>query len=410
MKQDILLYARRAIERSQKNIKIKKDENMAKILIVDEEPIVRSKISGILEKEGYEVEVAFSSDMALQMCKNRRFDIALVDYNLSSQNGIQLLEKFRILLPNCLRVLITGMLNLHEATMASNKGLLTGIVEKPFTPEKLLGTVRSVVDIRQKMIEVAKIQRWASKSEEEKILHECFEQDSIHIALQPLIGSNNGIISAFEVFLRSSHPILNNPTVLLRAVRKHELLEQLSDIVFSKVVHILHQLSGEFLLFLNIHCDELSDKEKLQSRLEILTPFASRIVFEITERHRLKTIVDWEDSIHVIKSLGFRIAIDNLGVENTTLSILSDMEPNFFKIDMSMIRNINHQPKHQKFVDLLCKLGNTMNVDIVAEGIETEEEMMVVKQCGAQFLQGFYFEKPSSDLGEIETKLQKNYF
>lgn len=383
---------------------------MAKILIVDEEPIVRNKISTILEKEGYDIEIAFSSEMALQMCKNRRFDIALVDYNLSSHNGIELLEKFRVFQPSCLRVLITGMLNLHEATTASNKGLLTGIVEKPFTPEKLLGTVKNVVEIRQKMIEVAKIQRQASRFEEEKILHECFEQDSIHIALQPLIGSQDGLISAFEVFLRSNHTILNNPTVLLRAVRKHNCLEKLSDIVFSKVVHIFNQISGDFLLFLNIHCDELSDKEKLQSRLQILQPFSSRIVFEITERHRLKTIVDWEDSIHVIKSMGFQIAIDNLGFENTTLSILSDIEPNFFKIDMSMIRNINQEPKNRKFVDLLCKLGDTMNVNIVAEGIETQDEMMVVKNCGAQFLQGFYFEKPSSNFGEIPIKLQKNYF
>ena len=47
--------------------------------------------------------------MALQMCKNRRFDIALVDYNLSSHNGIGLLEKFRVFQPSCLRVLITGI-------------------------------------------------------------------------------------------------------------------------------------------------------------------------------------------------------------------------------------------------------------------------------------------------------------
>ena len=155
------------------------------------------------------------------------------------------------------------------------------------------------------------------------------------------------------------------------------------------------------MLFLNIHCDELSDKEKMQSRIQILQPFSSRSVFENYRETSFKTIVDWEDNIHVAKSMGFQIAIDNLGFENTTLSILSDIEPNFFKIDMSMIRNINQEPKNRKFVDLLCKVGDTMNVNIVAEGIETQDEMMVVKNCGAQFLQGFYFEKPSSNFGKF---------
>ena len=172
---------------------------------------------------------------------------------------------------------------------------------------------------------------------------------------------------------------------------------------------ILKQIEGDFLLFLNIHCDELANKDALLSRLGILKEYAPRIVFEITERNRLKSIVGWEKSIVSMKEMGFRIAIDKLGVENTTLSILSDMEPNFFKIDMSMIRNINNEVKHRKFVELLCKLGTTMNVQIVAEGIEREEELITVRSCGAELLQGFYFEKPSSDIEYIQQKIRSNY-
>ena len=382
---------------------------MPRILIVDDEPLVRNKIASVLETQGYEVEIAISSQMALQMCKNRRFDLTLVDYNLPSTNGIELLEDFRTLQPSCLRILITDMLNVHLATKELNRGLLTNFVEKPYTSEKLLGTVKGVVAIREKMIEVAKIQREASRIEEEKILQECFENDNIYVALQPIIGSAIGKIFAFEIFMRSTHPILNNPSVLLRAVRKHNKLEKLSEIIFLKVLDVLTQIEGDYLLFLNIHCDELANKEELLSRLDILKEYASRIVFEITERNRLKSIVGWEENIASMKEMGFRIAIDNLGVENTTLSILSDIEPNFFKIDMSMIRSINQEPKHRKFVELLCKLGVTMDVQIVAEGIEKEEELVIIRSCGAQLLQGFYFEKPSSDIEEIQQKLRSSY-
>ena len=75
------------------------------------------------------------------------------------------------------------------------------------------------------MIEVAKIQREASRTEEEKILQECFQNDNIYVSLQPIIGSSEGKIFAFEIFMRSKHSILNNPAVLLRAVRKHNKLE-----------------------------------------------------------------------------------------------------------------------------------------------------------------------------------------
>ena len=57
---------------------------MPRILIVDDEPLVRNKIASVLETQGYEVEIAVSSQMARQMCKSRRFDLTLVDYNLPS--------------------------------------------------------------------------------------------------------------------------------------------------------------------------------------------------------------------------------------------------------------------------------------------------------------------------------------
>ena len=172
---------------------------MPRILIVDDEPLVRNKIASLLETQGYEVEIAVSSQMARQMCKSRRFDLTLVDYNLPSTTGIELLEDFRTLQPSCLRILITDMLNVHLATKELNRGLLTNFVEKPYTSEKLLGTVKGVVAIREKMIEVAKIQREASRTEEEKILQECFQNDNIYVSLQPIIGSSEGKIFAFAI-------------------------------------------------------------------------------------------------------------------------------------------------------------------------------------------------------------------
>jgi EAL domain-containing protein (putative c-di-GMP-specific phosphodiesterase class I) len=383
---------------------------MARILTVDDEPLIRKQISRILVRQGHEVFQASHGKEALHLAASRSFDLALVDYNLPFFDGLEVLQRLREIQPACLRILITGMLNLPLAIEAVNCGEVTRVIEKPFKPDRLMMAVQETLNTRERMVEVARIQQEASQDEEKKLLIECLEGGHIHLALQPLISSGNGKAEAFEALLRSEHPILDGPLSVIRAAEKHNCLSELSSIIFHNAKVWLEKLSGDFSLFINIHPDELKDGESMCERLQMLLPWSHRIVLEITERSRLQAIDSWDSTLDRITNMGFLIAVDDLGAGYSSLSVLADLKPKYIKMDMSIIRDVYKVPRKRRLVELLCRFADATDAMIVAEGVEALEEAVVLKECGAHILQGYYFARPSLLIDDASKALFKDFW
>ena len=382
---------------------------MARILTVDDEPLIRKQIARVLQRQGHDVYQAGNGVEALHLANTLNFDLALIDYNLPKTDGLVVLQKLRDVQPGCLRILITGMLNLPLAVEAVNRGEVTRVVEKPFKNERLLAAVDAALNARQRMVEVARVQQEASRDEERKILEDCLNQGCVHLALQPLVNGKSGKVDAFEALLRSQHSILNGPLSVLRAVEKHEQLNRLSEIVFKRASEWLDKVDGDFRLFINIHPEELADFDGMCSRLEMLRPWADRVVLEITERSRLQAIDSWEKTMGRVTEMGFLVAVDDLGAGYSSLSVLADLQPKYIKVDMSIIRNVHLEPRKRRLVELLCKFAEATDAMIVAEGVEYEEEIKILKECGAHLLQGYFFAKPSLQEADVRSVLENTW-
>ncbi len=380
---------------------------MARMLIVDDEPLIRKQIARILVKQGHVVQQACNAEEALKFAGEKVFDLALVDYNLPEKDGLYVLQSLREIQPGCLRILITGMLNLHLAVHAVNSGEISHVVEKPFKPMELLKAVEASLTARKRMVEVARVQQEIANDEERKILDDCLNDDNISLALQPLINGKEGHVEAFEALLRSQHPVLSGPLSVIRAAEKHESLDRLADIIFRKAKGWLETLPGNFRLFINIHPDELADPEGMKNRLSILQPWANRVVLEITERSRLQAIASWEETLDSIIQKGFMVAVDDLGAGYSSLSVLADLQPKYIKMDMSIIRNVHLEPRKRRLIELLCKFAEATDAMIVAEGVEVEEEMKTLISCGAHLLQGYYFSKPQLAINDVSNTYKK---
>ena len=148
---------------------------MARILVVDDEPLIRKQIARILSKQGHDVQQAADADHALKFVGDKIFDLALVDYNLPVRDGLFVLQSLRELQPGCLRILITGMLDLPLAVNAVNSGEITHVVEKPFKPLQLVKAIEASLTARKRMVEVARVQQEVAKDEERKILDDCLK-------------------------------------------------------------------------------------------------------------------------------------------------------------------------------------------------------------------------------------------
>lgn len=373
---------------------------MARILAVEDDALVRRCIKRILTRKGHEVVEAGHGPEGLRLAGDMSFDVALVDYNLPIMDGVEVLQRLRELQPGCLRVLVTGQLDLPMVVGAVNQGEITRVVEKPFKSKVLVAAVNEVLKTREVMKDVMKVQEEAASAEDRRMLQECLAGEDVQIALQPILNAPDGSVFAYEALLRSFHPTLNGPGPVLGAAEQHGMLAEVGAVVVDRCARWMPQLPDHVRLFMNLHPDELADPEGMIARLRPLAPWAHRIVLEITERSRLQGLDRWEVSIERATAMGFSIAVDDLGAGYSSLSVLAELQPSFIKIDMSIVRDIDKEPQKRRLVDLLTRFAEATDALLVAEGVETAEEAAVLREIGAHLLQGYLFARPSLKLPE----------
>ena len=100
------------------------------------------------------------------------------------------------------------------------------------------------------------------------------------------------------------------------------------------------------------------------------------------------------DQLNAIKALGVSLALDDFGTGYASLSYLQEFPFDFIKVDKSFVDNITTQPTQQHIVKAIKTLGNALNMQIVAEGIETTEQQNVLTTIGCEYGQGYLFGKP----------------
>jgi EAL domain-containing protein (putative c-di-GMP-specific phosphodiesterase class I) len=121
---------------------------------------------------------------------------------------------------------------------------------------------------------------------------------------------------------------------------------------------------------------------------------APRIVLEITERASLDKVSEVQTRVARLRDLGFRVAVDDLGAGYAGLSSFVQLQPEFVKFDMTLVRGIDRDPVKRKLVQSMTALCEDMNLRVVAEGVETAEERDSLVDLGCEFLQGYRFARP----------------
>ena len=162
----------------------------------------------------------------------------------------------------------------------------------------------------------------------------------------------------------------------------------------------LHQTPAPANLFVNLHPADLEDEE-LYADDGALTPFASNVVLEITERAALDRIHELQSRVKRLRSLGYRIAIDDLGAGYAGLTSFAQLEPEVVKVDMSLIRGIDSSPVKQKLVRSIVALCTELDIQLVAEGIETPAERDSLDLVGGDLRQGYLFARPGLRLPDL---------
>ncbi|RUT33144.1 EAL domain-containing protein [Arsenicitalea aurantiaca] len=131
-----------------------------------------------------------------------------------------------------------------------------------------------------------------------------------------------------------------------------------------------------------------------------------RLMFEFTENERMD---DTEHVRHIVseyKRMGFTTALDDFGAGYAGLGLLARFQPDLIKIDMELVRDISSSPSRQAIVKGIIDIARTLNITVLAEGIESGEELASLRDAGVRLFQGYFFAKPQLErfvaLGEID--------
>ncbi len=354
---------------------------ISRILIVDDDRTLLEAIRRALRSAGHEVVVAAEVEDAIEQIHLCELDCAIVDYTLPFGTGTTVLQALRRIRPHCARILLTGRSEGEVFRDAVNTGGAGQIISKPIGTSALLEAVQSA------LAQMGSVGH----------LSEAIRIDRLSLALQPIVrieDDGSRVPFAHEALLRSSHPVLDTPTTLLEVAERHGWVMRLGAVVLELAAQRLEALPTDQLLFVNLHPTQLSDPGGLSRGLTHLDHAAERVVFEITERLDLSRIEGWEASVEVLRGRGFTIAMDDLGGGHATLTNLVRLKPRYIKIDMGLVQDLQHSPQQRDVIRFLQGFGATHHAAVIAEGVETSEELDALTDCGVRLVQGYYLGRP----------------
>jgi diguanylate cyclase (GGDEF)-like protein len=236
---------------------------------------------------------------------------------------------------------------------------------------------------------------------------------AIKTVFQPIISLRDGEVLGHEALSRViCESGIENVEALFTLADQYNCLWELEQIcrtrAFESAVHFMDPPSAK-KLFINVNPNVLHD-ESFQKGLtkEYLNQYniSSRdVIFEITEKNIIKDIEGFLAAVDHYKSQAYKIAIDDAGAGYSGLNLISDINPNYIKLDMKLIRDVHKDSLKAALVKGMVELSKISNIAIVAEGIETEKEMEALIGLGVQYGQGFYIQHPEAEVQDIDPAL-----
>ncbi len=234
-------------------------------------------------------------------------------------------------------------------------------------------------------------------------IKQIIEEKWIRTVYQPIIQLSDAVIIGYEALSRGPEgTAYENPLTLIEQAENCEMTWDLDWIFRSLAIERASELEVEQLLFINVDPKIIYDKgHSAGMTMEILDRMAispDNLVFEITER---SAIEDYEGFNLILKNYvnqGFKIAIDDAGAGFSGMNRIIETKPQFIKLDMAMIRGVDKDSFKQAIVKSFVQLSQNTNIKLIAEGIETKDELKMLIRLGVYAGQGFYLQKPSPKL------------
>jgi EAL domain-containing protein (putative c-di-GMP-specific phosphodiesterase class I) len=220
----------------------------------------------------------------------------------------------------------------------------------------------------------------------------CFE---FTMAFQPIVDIRDKTVFAYEALIRGTDGA-EAASILSRVNEDNRYIFDQSCRV--KAVELASRLNIPCFISINFLPNAVYQAATcIRATLEAARRFnfpTDRLIFEITENERLVDKEHLKSIITGYKRQGFKTAIDDFGAGYSGLNLLAEFQPDIIKLDMGIVRDIDHDPVRQAIVRGILGVCQALNIDVIAEGIERMEELDILRSMGVFLFQGFLFARP----------------
>ncbi len=230
---------------------------------------------------------------------------------------------------------------------------------------------------------------------------------NITSVFQPIVSLKDGSIIGYEALSRGpKDSLMKSPETLLNIAKRYNKLWEIEEVFRSSALESISRQNIKCKIFLNVNpliIESIRFKNSFTN--EYLKRYClgyENIVFEITEKEKIENRERFRDAINDKKSQNYKLAIDDFGAGYSGFGRVYDIKPDYIKIDMDIIRDINKDETKQALVKSMYEYSKLSKCSLIAEGIETKEEMETLIEIGVHYGQGYFIQKPKENIESID--------
>ncbi len=230
-------------------------------------------------------------------------------------------------------------------------------------------------------------------------LEKALKEDRFLFYFQPIYRLPNMEVVGCETLLRLRGPRgkIQSPAEFIFVLEKTGLIRDVEDRMLEKLKEFILRHDKKFMVTFNVSPKSFRDETFVEKVKEVAKSVGSSMVLEITERLFVENPDYAMEFLEDIRSSGVRVAIDDFGTGYSSLAYLETLPVDILKIDMKFVHRMVESSKSLAVVETIVELARKLGMETIAEGVESEEQLRLLKLLGCTYVQGYYLSKPMSE-------------
>lgn len=397
---------------------------MTKILVIEDEELIRDTLVQLLETHNFLVSATGNGRIGVRSALSEAPDLILCDIDMPEMDGFEVLQLLRQSTSTAAIPFI--FLTAQSSKADFRRGMELGAddyLTKPFTQDELLGAIASQLSKRETITQpltqalhqthkridglVNNVASNDATSTEQLALAASLRcaltQNEFLVYYQPQMDAITGKIMGAEALVRwqNSQGELIPPASFIPLAEETGLIVPLGEqVLIAACAQAAHWKAcgfDEFRVSVNLSPRQLSEPQLVSRVVEILEMTGLQPIhleLEVTESAVMENAKAAAVKLNELKTLGINIALDDFGTGYASLEYLKQFPFDTLKIDKSFVHNVNSDAQNKAITAAVVQLAHTLNLKVVAEGVETEAELEFLRQHRCDLLQGYLLGRP----------------